>query len=159
VGQKRRASEWLDEYGESHRNPTNKLLHWICVPVIVWCAVGLLWTLPVPSALHALIPAANWGGFAVLAAFIYYALLSVPLALGALPALIAILWSIHELERMALVPLWIVCVALFVLAWIGQFVGHAIEGRRPSFFKDVQFLLIGPLWLLADVYRRLGLRY
>jgi len=51
-----------------------------------------------------------------------------------------------------------VCAALFVLAWIGQFIGHAIEGKRPSFFKDVQFLLIGPLWLLADFYRRLGFR-
>ena len=56
-------------------------------------------------------------------------------------------------------PLWQVCLAIFVVAWIGQFVGHAVEGRRPSFFKDVQFLLIGPLWILAFVYRRLGLSY
>ncbi len=48
---------------------------------------------------------------------------------------------------------------LFVAAWIGQFIGHMIEGKRPSFFKDIQFLMIGPLWLLADVYRRLGIRY
>jgi uncharacterized membrane protein YGL010W len=48
---------------------------------------------------------------------------------------------------------------LFVLAWVGQFIGHRIEGKRPSFFQDLQFLLIGPLWLLADLYRRLGVRY
>jgi uncharacterized membrane protein YGL010W len=77
----RTADQWLDEYGDSHRNQTNKVL------------------------------------------------------------------------------LWSICVFLFVVAWVGQFVGHAIEGKRPSFFKDVQFLMIGPLWLLADVYRRLGIRY
>jgi uncharacterized membrane protein YGL010W len=57
------------------------------------------------------------------------------------------------------IPLWQICVAIFVLAWIGQFIGHAIEGKRPSFFKDLQFLMIGPMWLLALVYRRLGIRY
>ena len=56
-------------------------------------------------------------------------------------------------------PLWITSVVIFVIAWIGQFVGHAVEGRRPSFFKDLQFLLIGPLWLLAAAYRRFSLPY
>jgi len=154
----RTAAQWLDDYGVSHCNPSNKLLHWICVPVIVWCVIGLLWSLPVPGGLHAPLPLANWGTLAVLAALVYYAFLSVPLALGALPVLAAMLWSIDWFERSTSVPLWSVCVALFVLAWIGQFIGHAIEGKRPSFFKDVQFLLIGPLWLLADLYRRLGMR-
>jgi uncharacterized membrane protein YGL010W len=95
----------------------------------------------------------------VLAALIYYALLSIPLALGAAPLLIAFLWSIDSLDRSSTVPLWSICVSAFVVAWIGQFVGHAIEGKRPSFFKDVQFLMIRPLWLLADVYRRLGIRF
>lgn len=155
----RSAAKWLDDYGVSHRNPTNKVLHWICVPVIVWCVVGLLWSLPFPRTLGAQSPIANWGTLAVLAALIYYALLSVPLALGALPVLLAMLWSIDRFERSAPLPLWSACVALFVLAWIGQFIGHAIEGKRPSFFKDLQFLLIGPLWLLADLYRRVGLRF
>jgi uncharacterized membrane protein YGL010W len=153
----RSAAEWLDEYGASHHHPTNKLLHWICVPVIVWCVIGLLWSLPFPRGLGALIPGANWAGQAVLAALVYYALLSVPLALGAAPILFGMLWSVDRLGSSRLtVPLWSVCTALFVLAWIGQFIGHAIEGKRPSFFKDLKFLLIGPLWLLADVYRRVG---
>ncbi len=42
---------------------------------------------------------------------------------------------------------------VFVLAWIGQFVGHRIEGRKPSFLEDVKFLLVGPAWLLSFVYR------
>ena len=155
----RTAAQWLDDYGVSHRNPTNKALHWICVPVIAWCVLGLLWSLPFPGALRAAHPAANWGSIAVLAALIYYGLLSIPLTLGALPLLLAALWSIDLVDRAGALPLWSICVFLFVVAWVGQFVGHAIEGRRPSFLKDVQFLMIGPLWLLADVYRRLGIRF
>ena len=155
----RTATQWLDDYGESHRNHANKTLHWICVPVIAWCAVGLLWSIPFPSAIRAVHPAVNWGSIAVLAALIYYSLLSIPLTLGALPLLLAFLWSIDRLDHWGAAPLWSICVLLFVVAWIGQFIGHAIEGKRPSFFKDIQFLMIGPLWLLADLYRRLGIRY
>ena len=155
----RTAEQWLTEYGVSHRNPTNKSLHWICVPIIVWCAFGLLWMAPFPAELRNALPAANWASTAALAVVVYYAFLSPRLGLGVLPVFILMLWSIDEVQRNAPLPLWVLCGALFVLAWIGQFIGHAIEGRRPSFFKDLQFLLIGPLWLLADFYRRAGIRY
>ena len=155
----RTANEWLNEYGDSHHHPTNEALHWICVPVILWCVLGLLWTTPFPDSVRSAIPWANWATVVTLAALIYYALLSVPLALGVLPLLLLMLWSIAALSRNTLAPLWLICVLLFVLAWIGQFVGHAIEGKRPSFFKDVQFLMIGPLWLLANLYRRAGVRF
>jgi uncharacterized membrane protein YGL010W len=154
----RTAAQWLDDYGASHRNPANKVLHWICVPVIAWCVLGLLWLLPFPDTVRATYPEANWAGVAVLGALVYYAMLSPRLALGAVPLLLVFLWSIDIVARGSAVPLWGVCAALFVTAWIGQFIGHAIEGKRPSFFKDLQFLMIGPLWLLADVYRRLGIR-
>ena len=156
----RTAAQWLDDYGDSHRHRVNKTLHWICVPVIAWCVLGLLWSLPFPGGVRALHPEANWAGCAVLAALFYYMLLSVRLALGALLLLFAMLWSIGLVGRSSSVlPLWAICVILFVVAWVGQFVGHAIEGKRPSFFKDLQFLMIGPLWLLADVYRRLGIHF
>jgi uncharacterized membrane protein YGL010W len=154
----RTATEWLEDYGDSHKNPANKTLHWICVPVIAWCVLGLLWLLPFPDAIRATHPAANWAGVAVFGALVYYAVLSPRLALGAAPLLLFFLWSISIVARWNAVPLWSICVVLFVAAWIGQFVGHAIEGKRPSFFKDVQFLMIGPMWLLADVYGRLGIR-
>jgi uncharacterized membrane protein YGL010W len=68
------------------------------------------------------------------------------------------LFSIYGIARTGL-AVWKVSIVVFVIAWIGQFIGHSIEGKRPSFFKDLQFLLIGPLWLLSFVYRRLGIRY
>jgi uncharacterized membrane protein YGL010W len=155
----RTALQWLDEYGASHRNPTNETLHWICVPVILWCVLGLLWIVPFPSAIRDAMPFANWASLVSLLAVIYYVFLSLPLALGILPLLALMLWSIEALSRNTPAPLWLICVILFVLAWIGQFVGHAIEKKRPSFFKDLQFLLIGPLWLLSNVYRGLGIPF
>ncbi len=155
----RSADQWLDEYGSSHRNPTNEALHWICVPVILWCVLGLLWIIPFPGNIRGAVPAANWATLIALLAIIYYAFLSLPLALGILPLLALMLWSIDALSGNAFAPLWLICVTLFVLAWIGQFIGHAIEKKRPSFFKDVQFLLIGPMWLLSNVYRRFGIRF
>jgi uncharacterized membrane protein YGL010W len=155
----RTAEQWLDEYGSSHRNSINEALHWICVPVILWCVLGLLWIIPFPGAIRTAVPFANWATLVTLLALIYYALLSLPLALGILPLLAAMLYSIDALSRNTLAPMWLICVTLFVLAWIGQFVGHAIEKKRPSFFKDVQFLMIGPMWLLSNVYRRFGIRF
>jgi uncharacterized membrane protein YGL010W len=155
----RTTEQWLAEYGVSHRDPTNKFLHWVCVPVIVWCALGFAWAAPFPAALRGALILANWAGVIAAVVVIYYAVLSPRLAFGIAPALLVMLWSIDEVQRNAPLPLWAICAVLFTLAWIGQFIGHAIEGRRPSFFKDLQFLLIGPLWLLADVYRRAGIRY
>lgn len=155
----RSAEQWLDEYGSSHRNATNEALHWICVPVILWCVLGLLWITPFPGAIRAAVPYANWATTISLLAIIYYALLSVRLALGIAPLLALMLWSIEALSRNTLAPMWLICVSLFILAWIGQFIGHAIEKKRPSFFKDVQFLMIGPMWLLSNVYRRLRIHF
>jgi uncharacterized membrane protein YGL010W len=154
----RTVAEWLSEYGVSHANPTNKLLHWICVPLIVLAVMGLLWSIPVPPAVAATSAWLNWATFTALLAFAYYAALSPGLALGvalAFGALFAVLAALDALPW----PLWATSLAIFAAAWIGQFIGHAIEGRRPSFFKDVQFLLIGPLWLVAALYRRLGISY
>jgi uncharacterized membrane protein YGL010W len=154
----RTASEWLSEYGASHQNPTNKLLHWICVPPIVLAVMGFLWSAPVPAAFTALSPWLNWATLAALAAVAYYLLLSPALAAGVLVAFAALLVITQALARLPW-PLWATSLAIFVVAWIGQFVGHAVEGKRPSFFKDLQFLLIGPLWLLAAAYRRFSLPY
>ncbi len=154
----RSAAEWLGEYAASHQNPTNKLLHWICVPPIVLSVMGLLWSLPVPPEFAALSPWLNWATLAAAAALVYYLVLSPSLALGILAAFMLLLVITRLLSQLPW-PLWLTSLAIFVIAWSGQFIGHAVEGKRPSFFKDLQFLLIGPMWLLAAAYRRLRLPY
>jgi uncharacterized membrane protein YGL010W len=152
----RTVDQWLLAYGESHQNAVNKRLHWICVPVIVWCVIAMLWCIPTGAAAHRTI---NCGTLATLGLLAYYGALSPRLALGAVVLLGAMIASIEPLWGLGASIQWRIAAALFVLAWIGQFVGHRIEGKRPSFLQDLQFLLIGPLWLLADLYRRLGVRY
>jgi uncharacterized membrane protein YGL010W len=154
----RSVSDWLGEYGGSHQNPVNKLLHWICVPPIVLAVLGLLWSTPVPVVFADVSPWLNWATLAAAAALIYYLVLSPALAAGVLIAFIALLLITQRLAHLPW-PLWLTSLVIFVVAWIGQFVGHAVEGKRPSFFKDLQFLLIGPLWLLAAAYRRLSVPY
>ncbi len=154
----RTVADWLGEYGASHENPANKLLHWVCVPPIVLSVMGFLWSLPVPGAFAAASPWLNWATLAAAAALAYYFALSPALAAGVLLAFLVLLALTHSLAQLPW-PLWLSSLVIFIAAWIGQFVGHALEGKRPSFFKDVQFLLIGPLWLLAAAYRRLGLPY
>jgi len=154
----RTVTDWLSDYGSSHQNPTNKLLHWLCVPPIVLSVMGFLWSLPVPAAFAAASPWLNWATLIAVAALIYYLVLSPALAAGILLAF-AVLLSITQALSLLPWPLWLTSLVIFVVAWIGQFIGHAIEGKRPSFFKDLQFLLIGPLWLLAAAYRRCGVRY
>jgi uncharacterized membrane protein YGL010W len=154
----RTANQWLDEYGESHRHPLNKLLHWICVPAILLSGLGLMWSLPVPDEMRAISPWLNWATLAAAAAIVYYLRLSAVLAGGITLGFVALLLGVAWLDTLAW-PLWRSCVAIFVIAWIGQFIGHAVEGRRPSFFKDLQFLLIGPLWLVSFLCRRFGLAW
>jgi uncharacterized membrane protein YGL010W len=154
----RSVTDWLSEYGASHQNPTNKLLHWICVPPIVLAVMGFLWATPVPGAFSALSPWVNWATLVAAAAVAYYLLLSPSLAVGIALAFGVLLVIVQWLSSLPW-PLWLTSLVIFVAGWIGQFIGHAVEGQRPSFFKDLQFLLIGPLWLLAAAYRRLSVPY
>lgn len=149
---------WLNEYGESHQNPTNKAVHWVCVPAIVFSLIGLLWSLPVPLVFAQTSTILNWGIVFLMAAIVYYFILSATLALGMVAISALMIYAFARLDDLA-TPLWQICVVVFVVAWIGQFIGHMIEGKRPSFFKDLQFLMIGPIWLLSFIYRRLGIPY
>mgnify|MGYP001547735679 FL=1 len=154
----RSIQSWLDEYGESHRDPVNKRLHWVCVPLIVLSIVGLLWSVPVPAAWLERSPFLNWGVLFIVLALIYYYVLAWRLALGMTVVTLAVIAIVYGANHLS-IPLWSSSLVVFVIAWIGQFIGHKVEGRKPSFFKDIQFLLIGPLWLLAFLYRRAGLGY
>jgi len=152
----RKIDRLLDEYGESHENRLNKIIHWICVPVIVWTVVALIWSIPFPWNIGSGIVAVNWAVIALVLAQVYYFSLSRRLGMGLLLYNLVMLWLTALIEQASPWPLWQVALAVFVLAWIGQFIGHIFEGKRPSFFKDVQFLLIGPAWLMSFVYRKIG---
>ncbi|HLW74813.1 MAG TPA: Mpo1-like protein [Gammaproteobacteria bacterium] len=154
----RDVQSWLDEYSDSHRNPANKRIHWICVPLIMLSVLGILWSVPVPVFFASVSRYMNWATLLILLSIIYYFMLSVRLAAGMLLVSLAMCLALEILARLPWSLLW-TSIAVFVGAWIGQFIGHKIEGKKPSFFKDLQFLLIGPIWLLADAYKRLGFAY
>ncbi|MFN4122151.1 MAG: DUF962 domain-containing protein [Flavobacteriales bacterium] len=150
--------DWLDEYGESHQNAINKLIHWICVPLIVWSIIGLLWSIPNVDFLRN--SGLNWALVAITLSVGYYFFLSPALGVSMLIFLYGSSYLISYVEQSSeLYPLWGISLVVFVVAWIGQFYGHKVEGKKPSFLKDVQFLLIGPMWLMSAVYRKLGIKY
>ena len=149
----------LDEYGASHQNLVNKVIHWICVPVIVWTVVALLWSIPFPFDPGIGVIPVNWATITLLLAQVYYFRLSFSLGLGLLLYNAFMIQLAFLVEQSATRPLWQIALAIFVIAWIGQFIGHMFEGKRPSFFKDLQFLLIGPAWLMSFIYREIGIRY
>ena len=149
----------LDEYGASHVNRANKVIHWICVPVIVWTVVALLWSIPFPAALQSKVVPVNWATLALVLAQIYYFRLSWSLGLGLLLYNLLMILIVLWVQGTFPWPLWQIAAIVFVLAWIGKFIGHVFEGKRPSFFKDLQFLLIGPAWLMSYIYRMAGIRF
>jgi uncharacterized membrane protein YGL010W len=147
---------YLDQYSADHRNATNQWIHLLCVPAIVWSVTALLWTIPVPSFLQ---PGAI-AAFAMVAALAWYLRLSRKLFVGILVAFVLFgaidAWIANNYGMHALLGS---AIGVFVVAWIGQFIGHIYEGHRPSFFTDLVFLLVGPLWTLRKLYQRLGLGY
>ena len=151
----RTVDEWFSAYGESHQHPVNKALHWVCIPLITTSLLGLLWAAPAPC----LLPLVNWATALACVSVAYYTALSPRLALGMAVAIVGMLAAVRGLAGWEAAPLWCSSLVIFAVAWVGQFIGHAVEGKRPSFFADLQFLAIGPLWLLGHVYRKLGLRY
>jgi uncharacterized membrane protein YGL010W len=159
----RKIDKLLLEYGESHRNATNKMVHWICVPLIMFSLIGILWNIPVEGLRYILnaqnVIWVNWGMFFLIVAALYYVRLSFSFFIGMLFVGFGIAAGNKIIHRMGSdVHLWI-SIGIFVVAWIGQFIGHKIEGKKPSFFKDLQFLLIGPAWLMHFIFKKVGISY
>lgn len=152
--------QWfLDKYGESHQNSTNKLFHWFCVPAIMFSLVGLLKCIPFLVTRDFFL---NWAAVLLLGALIYYLRLSIPMFLGFVVIGFLLLWGNQQiLLKMdgSYGGLALFSLILFVVAWIGQFIGHKIEGKKPSFLEDIQFLLIGPAWLLHFIFKKVGVKY
>ncbi len=157
------ASEWFDEYSVSHQNATNKTIHYIFVPLIFFSVIGLFASIPIggvsPNVPSFFFPYTHAGSILVAVGLIFYLRMSPSIFAGMLLISVLSLWGNHWLESHLNIPLWLCSGAIFVISWIFQFVGHQIEGAKPSFLKDLQFLLIGPAWILGKLYRNLGIPY
>jgi len=140
----------LAEYSESHLHPTNILIHWICVPLIFWSITGFLFLVTLPFIGNLAIPA-------LIILTVYYAVLSRTLWVGMLLFSLLCLVMSYFIFIIYYQDAALIFGIVFVLAWTGQFAGHKIEGKKPSFLKDLQFLLIGPAWLMAKIYRKAGI--
>lgn len=148
--------QWFEEYAVSHQNPTNKAIHYICVPAIFFSIVGLLMSIPslaIRDLFNLNLPIIeNWATVVLVFVLLFYLRLSVSMAIKV--AVFAALCLALNFYIGQLMPLWIFSVAVFALAWIGQFYGHNIEGKKPSFLKDIQFLMIGPAWVLQNLFSK-----
>ena len=148
---------WFAHYSEDHRNAANQRIHVVAVPAILASVVALLWCIPVPGTLFS---RGFWGALAMFFAWMFYNRASRPLGYGMLVCFVALGWAMRALlVVLGAASLAKLAAAVFVVAWIAQFVGHRIEGRKPSFLTDLTYLLIGPAWVLAKLYRRFGWSY
>ena len=148
--------QWVSSYGESHQNPTNKKIHWICVPLIMFTLLGLLSLVKFEIERFQI----NLSYILIILAWLFYLRLSIAISIGMFLVSIIQLFIIYYLEiNLSVSVLLYLYSGVFIVSWIGQFIGHKIEGEKPSFFEDLQFLLIGPAWLLSFIYKKSGIKY
>lgn len=148
--------QWFDEYAVSHQNKTNQLIHYICVPAIFFSIVGMLMSIPsisISNLLNFNNPIIeNWASLVLFFLLLFYLRLSFNTFIKMLFfSLICLLGNIYLGN---VLPLFYTSLSIFVIAWIGQFYGHKLEGKKPSFFKDLQFLLIGPAWVFEKLSKK-----
>lgn len=152
----KKLEEWFADYAVSHQNETNQKIHFICVPVIFFSIVGLFMSIPsesiaaVTNLNNPILE--NWATPLLILVLIFYARLSLKTFIQML--LFSAICLIGNDYMSKVVPLVSTSLVLFVVAWIGQFYGHKIEGKKPSFFKDLQFLLIGPAWVFEKMSKK-----
>ena len=152
----KKLEDWFAEYAVSHQNDTNQKIHFLCVPVIFFSIVGLIMSIPADSLAastnlnNPILE--NWATPLIILVLIFYLRLSFKTFIQMLLFSAVCLVGNHYLGTVT--PLALTSLALFVIAWIGQFYGHKIEGKKPSFLKDLQFLLIGPAWVFEKMTRK-----
>lgn len=147
---------WLSDYGDSHADITNPGVYWLSVPILVVGTVGMLWSLPIPDEFIKISPVLNWGTAFLMAAVVYYFIISVSLAIGMLPFVAGVTavqyWLVDSPLSLARVASGMVVASL-----IGLYLGHYRKGGIKAVFHDIQLMMIAPAWLLANLYKRLGI--
>lgn len=148
------------EYSKSHRNATNKLIHWICVPLIFWTILGFASLIPSPHFCASYFGCVSIISLIVIALITFFYIRLSLLITIVMAVIILIMEHFIYLTNISFgKQSWIVYLSVFVITWIFQLIGHKIEGQKPSFLKDLQFLLIGPIWLLGFILKKTGIRY
>lgn len=150
---------WFAHYSADHRNAANQWIHVFAVPLILWSVIALLWCIPAPGTWF--LPGI-WSAMAMFVAWLFYYKASRAIGFGMLLVFVVLAGITRALhEALGTQGLLALSAGVFVVAWIAQFVGHSklYEGKRPSFLTDLRYLLIGPAWVLAKGYRRLGLQW
>ena len=149
---------WLVEYGERHADIRLPGVYWVCVVTLVLGTVGMLWSLPVPAEFERISPVLNWGSAFLMAAVVYYFIISMPLAIGMLPFVVGV--AVAETRILeSPYPLSRVSAALFAASVFGLWLGHRGRGGLRDVFQDIQMMMIAPAWLLSVLYRRFGIPY
>tara|TARA_B100001758_G_C18169606_1_gene483535 strand:- start:307 stop:783 length:477 start_codon:yes stop_codon:yes gene_type:complete len=153
--------DWFSEYGESHQNKTNKIIHWICIPLIFWSIISLLSLIPQEIiSIGSNYNFIHWGTVVIFFGLFFYFSLSFKIFLGMFLFSLDVIFSVYIMSMLfGEEKLMYLSIFIFIFSWTLQFIGHKIEGKKPSFIKDLQFLLIGPAWLLGDIYRKIGIKY
>lgn len=152
------AEQWLEEYSKTRPGYRLTPLTWLSVLVLVTGMVALLWTLPTPAAFEPSADVLNWGTLFVMAVIVYYFIVSIRLAVGAVPFIVGIVAAVAWLDRLQ-TPLWIVGGGLAGLGLVGHGLEHIKHGRLPPFGRELQLSMIAPLWLVAVIYRRLRIPF
>ena len=141
--------QWFEDYGVSHQNKSNIIIHKVCVPLITWSLLGILWTIPVPRFFYAY--HLNWTYvFCLLCLVFYISLRNLRLLAAIITLVFPVLYLLETYSHLLAHRILYLSIGVFIIAWIGQFIGHKIEGQKPSFLEDIQFLLIGPAWIFKD---------
>ncbi|WP_417781021.1 DUF962 domain-containing protein [Stutzerimonas xanthomarina] len=147
-------TDYLAQYAAYHRDPRNLLSHFIGIPMIV-LAVAVLLSRPGVEVFGLwLSPVA----LVALVSTLFY--LRLDLRFGVLmgAVLLFCVWVGAALGQQS-TTLWLTAGAgLFVVGWVIQFVGHYFEGRKPAFVDDMTGLIIGPLFVAAELGFIFGLR-
>ncbi|MBC7399761.1 MAG: DUF962 domain-containing protein [Mucilaginibacter sp.] len=154
----------IDQYDSFHQKPANRIINYICVPLIVFSVVGFVWSLPFPhlNFLGVYNVYLNWASFLIAFTIYYYQRLSPILSYIMLLLLFALTFGVIQLQAFDgkngyLLPQF--CIFVFVMANIGQFIGYRIEGKKPTFSDEFKFMLTGPVWLLSLVMKRFKIKY
>jgi len=148
--------DWLQRYADSHGELSNPALYWAAVPMVVLGGVGLLWIVPIPEEYARISPLLNWGSTFLMAATVYYFIISVSLAIGMLPFVIGVAAFQTWLAMSDFSPLR-VSAGLLLAGTLGLWVGRRRQWSPGPVFRDLQMVMIGPAWLLSVLYRRIGI--